>query len=333
MALARERLGGEVKNLGELIDREIMNAGEWPPPPEISINIKKRSMALGARAVKLLDAVDKLENARIMLEHENDDLSTQVHELRMKSSGISPAELAHLKMENEVLKEHVGELEKAIAGEGSETASLQAENANLAAKLKELEEELNGLLGASSEAAEAKEAAEALQKKLEETEMELETLKSAASGREPGTGLLASVWAEQGEEASETDVRIAALKEKIEALEVENDSLIEKGRKRLEEVKKQRDDLALKVVELAESSAERAEHAIEEIVVLQKERDQLKEQLGQGGAGGPQKIEGETIKDLQKVIKSLEEHIGELEEELDGKEEEIRRLQEGGKDA
>ena len=325
MALAKEWLGMEVKSLGDLINREITNAGEWPPAPEISENIRRRSMALGARAVKLLDAVDKLEIARNHLDGENEELSTQVHELRMKSSGISPAELAHLKMENKVLKDHVGELEAALSGGEGEGPALQAENANLKAQLKELEEEVNRLLGAATEAEQFQEEAERLKSELEATHREVKALEKSSAGQ---TGVLASVLAEGGNGDSEVDARMAALREQVTALEAENDQLMEKGRKRLQEVKAQRDDLAQKVVDLAESSAERAEHAIEQILELQKERDDLKEKLRTGapleadGAPG-QNVRENAIQDLKKIIKSLESHIGELEEELDSMEEEV----------
>jgi len=279
MALAKDRLASEVQSLGSLIDREILNAGEWPPAPEISVDIKRRSMGLGARAVKLLDAVDKLETARALFEDENENLSNQLHEIRMKSSGISPAELAHLRMENKVLKDHVNELETAFAGEGSETTALQAKNAGLHAKLKELEEELNRLLGTSTEASEIHERNEALVKQVDDLEKDLVKAREALAGADPETGVLARIWSEPGEEEAGENERIAGLQERIDALELENERLMERGRKKLEEVKRQRDDLAQKVVDLASTSAERAEHAIEEIVVLQKERDRLKEEL------------------------------------------------------
>ncbi|MHC4600440.1 MAG: hypothetical protein ACYS47_15705 [Planctomycetota bacterium] len=325
MALAKERLGLEVKSLADLIAREITNAGEWPPAPEISEDIRRRSMALGARAVKLLDAVDKLELARNHLEGENEDLSSQVHELRMKSSGISPAELAHLKMENQVLKDHVSELENALSGGAGEEPALQAENATLKAQLKELEEEVNRLLGSATEADQVREDAERINKELEAARRELETVKKSSAGQ---AGVLASVWAEGANGEGDEDTRVAALREQVAALEAENDQLMEKGRKRLEEVKNQRDDLAQKVVDLAESSAERAEHAIEQILELQKERDDLKERLMSGASLEPDAVPGQTIRDdaitdLKKIIKSLESHIGELEEELDTREDEI----------
>jgi chromosome segregation ATPase len=181
-------------------------------------------------------------------------------------------------------------------GGGAETA-LKAENANLKAQIKEQEEEVNRLLGASTEAEQFREEAVKLRDELESSHLAVETLREEVSGQ---AKVLASIWAQSGEEGQEEEARVLALKEQVTALERENEQLMEKGRKRLKEVKQQRDDLAQKIMDIAESSAERAESAIEEIIGLQKERDETK-----------------------KVIGSLEKHIGELEEELDAKEEQL----------
>ncbi|GEM_PF-2792547 len=326
MALAKERLGLEVKKLGDLIEREIVDAGEWPPPPEVSMDIRRRSMALGARTVKLLDAVDKLEDTRAKLEEENEDLARQIHDLRMKSTGISPAELAHLKMENEVLKEHVQQLEQSFSVEDDEDSTLQAENAKLAAKLKDLEKEVHALLGASSEAAEAKEENERLKAELAENARQLQEIKASLEDRDRGAGILVSLFepGEEGEEEPEAS-RTAVLQERIKALEAENEQLMENARQKMETIKQERDDLATKVVELAESSVQRSEQAIEEIMELQKERDRLQEALARATSSGEAAGAAPSASD-DPIVDSLRKSIGELEKELDEKDEEILEL-------
>ncbi|MHC5038940.1 MAG: hypothetical protein ACYTHM_16655, partial [Planctomycetota bacterium] len=179
----------------------------------------------------------------------------------------------------------------------------------------------------------AREETERVKEEMGGLQKAYDDLKATLESDERGAGVMAAVWAQNGEAPQEeVDERILALRGQVEALEAENDRIMERARQRMEELKNQRDDLAQKVVELAESSALRAEQAIEEIINLQKERDQLKEKLTGESGGLPTAeskdpaIKDETIRELQEVIKSLEHHIGELESELDKKDEELERL-------
>ncbi len=265
LAGLKSKVSSELASISDKIEKEIIQARDWPPPPMVSQAIKQGVLAFGQRAVKLITALEKAD-VKIA------ELDRELKDLKKKGPGADSTEVAHLKMENKVLKEHLDELSAAADG----GKSLRDENVDLKLKLDNLEAELNRLLVQAADSQEMNEENESLKREINELNAKLESMqkdpkKTSKSGR-----LLAQIWdmAEVDGKKVEENPELAAMMDELDRLRGD----LEKTKKKAEALKAQNENLSSKVMELAEAAALRAESAMEEINSLRDERNMLEQE-------------------------------------------------------
>jgi hypothetical protein len=265
LANLKFKTNAELKDLSEKIEKEIVQARDWPPPEMVCQEIKRDALAMGTRALKLITALEKAETRMIALDKE-------VNKLKAQPRGADASQVAHLSMENKLLKEQL----QTLSGQAEDGKSLKDENVDLRLKLEELEAELNRLLIESADAQEFREENEDLRRENEELRSKIEKISGAPKTSESGR-LLLNLWdmADVDEEDSDDDPKVASLRGRVRRLSEE----VDRSKKKITSLKEQNENLSSKVMELAEAAALRAESAMEEINSLREERTMLEKEL------------------------------------------------------
>jgi chromosome segregation ATPase len=315
LASLKEKVSGDVKAATELIDTEILAIRDWPPPEMVPLSIKKTLLSLGNRTVKLITALQKADSKMMQLDRDN-------RELRLKSPTVDSSVVAHLKMENQVLKERLEETEDA----SEQGKSLRDENVDLRMKLENLEAELNRLLIEAADAQEYKDENDLLRQEVDDLRTRLDAdTKVSDDGTKPSGRLLASIWdmADAEKEAKENPV-VAALQVEIGRLEAD----MARVQKRNNSLKEQNENLSSKVMELAEAAALRAESAMEEINSLREERNMLEQdrERYRGRLESLDEAREAEMEALRREVKELSGQVMDLETAQESYIENIRSI-------